>query len=94
MIGKYEFEFYFPILKDVRNEILNTMKTIYFNVPKKTRILDIEDIDSFVDERISLMQAKTYKYMKVLFHKYQKKHVFYQAPFEHDGMKDKYYHVF
>jgi outer membrane lipoprotein-sorting protein len=94
MIGKYEFDYYFPILKDVRNEVLNTMKTIYFNIPKKTRILDIEDMDSFVDERIALMQAKTYKYMKVLFHKYQRNHVFYQAPFEHDRMKDKYYHVF
>jgi hypothetical protein len=94
LIGKYEFDYYFPILKDIRNEILNIMKTICFNTPDKSRILYIKSIDNYVEDRIVMMQAKTYRYIKILFHKYQRDHMTYQAPFENDTTKDAHYHVF
>lgn len=99
MLGKYEFELYFPVLKDTRNEILNSMKTIYFNIPNISTILYIKNMDVYVDERIIKMQSITYKYMKALYHKYNKSNTnrssfSYQAPFENDMMKDKHYNIF
>ena len=95
MVGKYDFEQYYPMLKDIRNEILNTMKTVVFNTPSlQSTHIDVPDLESFIDEKVALMQATTYKYMRSVFHKYNKKHMSYNAPFESDGMKDTHYHVF
>lgn len=94
MLGIYNFNLYFPILKDIRNEILNSMKTIYFNIPNISTILYIKNIDLYVEKRITTMQSITYKYMKVLYHKYNKSNLSYQAPFENDTMKNDHYHIF
>lgn len=94
MIGKYEYDSYFPVMKDIRNEILNIMKAIHFNIPNISRIIDIKNIDEFLDSRIVAMQSKTYRYIKVLQHKYGTNKHRYQAPFEYDSSKDKNYHLF
>lgn len=95
MTGRYKFENYFPILKDIRNEILNSMKSIIFNTPRsKSTFLDKDNVEQFIDDKIIMVQAITYKYMKSLFHKYKIKHMNYNPPFENDMMNDKYYHIF
>lgn len=95
MIGKYDFEHYFPILKDIRNEIMNTMKTMVFNTPSlNSTYVDVADLEAFIDERVIVMQSITYKYIRSLYHKYNKVHMSYNAPYENDVMKDMHYHVF
>lgn len=94
MLGKYDFKTYYPILQDTRNELLNIMKTIYFNVPNISTILDIPDLDKVVDDTVTRMQAKTYKYIKIVYHKYAGSEVIYQAPFQHDPMKDNVYDIY
>lgn len=95
MTGKYKFEQYFPILKDLRSEILNSMKNIIFNIPRSKSSYLIEDnLEQFIDDRIILVQSITYKYMKTLFHKYKKNHMDYNPPFEYDAMKNNNYHIF
>ena len=98
MLGKYDFGLYFPIIKDIRGELLNTMKTIYFNIPKQSKVLSIPDMDVYVDKQIELVQAFTLKYLKILYHKYAKTQqalgVGYKAPHEHDRYKSDMYHMF
>lgn len=94
MLEKYDYRTYFSILKDIRNEILNIMKSIYFNVPKISTIIDIPDLDKYIEKRILIIQSITYKYMKIAYNKYSQDHVTYNAPFEYDSMKDDRYDLF
>jgi len=97
LIGKYDINLFFPILQDIRTEILNKMKTIYFNTPNISTIIELDEnpnIDIFIEKQIAKVQAFTYKYMKILYNKYNKFHLSYQAPFEFDSMKDTMYFMF
>jgi len=94
MTGKYDFGTYFPLLRDTRNELLNTMKAIYFTLPKISKIMHIDDLDLYLEDKIVLMQAKTNRYMKVLIHKQGVQASRYGPPYENDGMKDRYYNLF
>jgi hypothetical protein len=84
MIGKYDHKLYYPILKDIRNELLNTTKTIVFNVPN----------DSSLEKNTEHLKNITYRYMKTLYHKYPLSHITYKAPFENDTNKNNHYHAF
>jgi len=104
MLGKYDFELNFQILKDIRIEILNSMKTIYFNIPNISTIIDIKNMDNYIEQRIIKIQSITMKYLKIAYHKYKKNnidgfgkfvsHMSHEAPFEYDEMKDKHYNIF
>lgn len=96
MLGKYDFESYFPILKDIRKELLNLLKSLCHNAPRISKIRDIENIDTFLERQTVLMQAKTYKYIKIVHHKFAKahSHTVYEAPFESDPTSDVHYNVF
>lgn len=85
MIGKYEYKLYYPILRDIRNELLNTTKTIVFNVPND---------DSSLEKTFESLKDITYRYMKILYHKYPVTHFTYKAPFENDTYKNNHYHAF
>jgi hypothetical protein len=91
MIGKYEVDLYLGMLKDIRSEILNIMKTIYFNIPNVSTILYIDDLDNYVETRIQKVQAITYKLLKVIGRKYQKN---VKPPFDCDMNKDNHYALF
>ena len=90
MLGKYDFKLYYPILKDVRIELLNTMKTIYFNIPRQSTVMDIPDLDVQTDEQIKVIQTFTHRYMKILDHKFDR----VEAPLEYDSHMDNHYHTF
>ena len=96
MLEKYDYKLYFPILKDLRNEILNIMKSIHFNTPDISTILEVPNLDDFINKRTKLMQALTYKYLKVIYHKFNKDRTFshYNAPFENDYTKENHYELF
>jgi hypothetical protein len=94
MLGKYDFELYFSVLKDIRNEILNSMKTIYFNIPTISTTIYIKNLDTYIEQRIIKIQSITLKYIKIAFHKYNKNNLTYQAPFEYDKLKDSHYNLF
>jgi hypothetical protein len=94
MLGKYDYELNFQILKDIRNEILNSMKTIYFNIPNISKILDIKNIDNYIEQRIIKIQSITGKYLNIVYHKYGKYHLALEAPYEYDKSRDKNYNIF
>lgn len=91
MIGKYDFALYFPVLKDIRSELLNTLKAITFNIPNMSSIVAIPDLDAFVDKKVRHIQAITYKLIKIVCHKY-KKH--YKPPYDLDPHVECHYALF
>jgi len=94
MLGKYDYETNFSVLKDIRNEILNSMKTIYFNIPTISITIDIKNLDKYIEQRIIKMQSITGKYLKIVYNKYGKNHLTLEAPFEYDNLKEKHYNIF
>jgi hypothetical protein len=91
MIDKYEFSLYYPMLVDTRHEILNILKTIYFNIPNISTILSIQNLDEYVEKRIKQLQAITYKLMKLLCQKHKKP---FKPPYPVDKGKDSHYALF
>lgn len=87
MIGKYEFSMYYSVLRDTRSEILNSMKSAHLNIPDVSTILYIADIDEYLERRIRLVQAVTYKLMKLLCHKHG---AGYKPPLENDAFDEHY----
>jgi hypothetical protein len=97
MIGYYDYQTYFPIIKDLRFEILNMLKATTFNLPKQSTVLPIDDIDNYMDEKLAFIQARTYKYIKILHHKYGSKRnstTSYESPYDYDPGSDNYYNMF
>lgn len=94
LLNKYDYETYFPILKDIRAEILNTMKGVYYNIPDISRIILIDNINDYLEERIFKLQAKTYRYIKILYHKYGSSKDKYEAPFDNDSSANNHYSMF
>jgi len=91
MIKKYDFDLWYPVLKDIRAEILNTMKSIYLNIPNVSTILYIKDLDVYLEKRIRIVQAITYRFIKIVCHKYNKS---YKPPHEVDFTQDSHYALF
>ena len=97
MIGYYDFQTYFPIIKDLRFELLNLMKTGTLNLPKQSTILPIDDLDKYMEKKTAFIQSLTYKYIKILHHKYggSKTNVLnYEAPNNFDPLSDNQYDMF
>ena len=96
MLMKYDYHLNFQILKDLRHEILNIMKSMHLNIPSISKILAIPDIDKFIIDRTKLLQGLTYKYLKIMYHKFTKEKTYsnYQAPFEYDYAKEANYELF
>jgi hypothetical protein len=96
MLTKYDFHLNFPVLQDLRNEILNIMKSIHYNTPDVSTILDIPNLDTYINLRTKRMQALTYKYLKIVYHKFVKSRTYmnYKPPFSFDSAKEKNYELF
>jgi hypothetical protein len=91
MLGKYEFKIYYQILRDIRIEILNIMKGSYYSLPNISTILTIPDINAYMEKRIRTVQAVTYRYLKIICHKYKQP---FKPPAEFDVAKDNHYALF
>lgn len=97
MIGYYDFQTYFPIIKDLRFELLNLMKTTTFNLPKQSTILPVEDLDKYMDEKTAFIQALTYRYLKIVHHKYggeKTNTLSYESPYSFDPANSDQYNMF
>ena len=97
MVGYYDYQTYFPIIKDLRFEILNMLKVTTFNLPKQSTVLPIDDLDKYMDEKLAFIQARTYKYIKILHHKYgnsKRSTSSYESPYDFDPGSDQYYNMF
>ena len=73
LIGKYEYILYYPKLYDLHREIGNHIKSFTFNLPDISGVLDIENIDDYMNKKYKHINAMTYKYLKVIYNKYNKK---------------------
>lgn len=73
MIDKYDACQYFPIVRDIRRNVLNFLSSITLNTSSVSRVVDIPNIDTFVEKRIRDIQGITNKYINVLRHKYKEK---------------------
>ena len=76
MIQKYDACSYIPILRDIENEILNTLSMLVFDLPDISTTIDIENIDTFMQIKIRDIQSLTQKYMTILKHKFKCHHRF------------------
>jgi len=71
MIGKYDVHTYYAILKDLRKEILNAMHSSFFDIPQYSTTFDSPDLIKQLQTATKRVQAITYRYLKVLSHKYR-----------------------
>ena len=86
LIGKYDGCSFLPILSDIRIEILNIMSTLVFNLPQISTIVDIKDIDIYVDKQTRNIDAILQKHIKIAYHKYNLSctHLRYNGPKEYN----------
>lgn len=71
MIQKYDPCTYITILQDVSKACLNTLARSTFNIPKVSTIIDIPDLDEYMEGKIRALQAIMESYMQVLKNKYR-----------------------
>jgi hypothetical protein len=70
VIGKYDACTYSDILKDIQREILQKLSITIFNIPSISTMVDIPDINTYIDTKKRDLHALTNKYMNILKHKY------------------------
>lgn len=96
MIGKYDVQTYYAILKDIRKEILNELHSSFFDVPQYSTTFDSPDLIKDMKLELKRIQAITHRYMKVLSNKYRKqlRHEFYNDTSGIDPLRDTRYDIF
>lgn len=96
MIGKYDVETNFIILKDIRYELLNALQTTTYNIPNTSRVFDGKDLDERLKIAIIKLQALTYRYVKIIYKKYHDviEHKHYKGTREYDPLKNNRYHMY
>ena len=96
MIGKYDVQTYYAILKDIRKEILNAIHSSFFDIPQYSTTFDSPDLNKQMKVATKRMQAITYRYLKVLSHKYRKQlfHDTYKDASGIDPQRDARYDIF
>ena len=90
LVEDYDCVAYFPILCDLRIEILNHMSELFMNVPQFSNNVR-GNIYEKIDRAIKQIQACTYKCIKIVSHqckKLRKIDVQYKAPFPVVSSKD------
>ncbi len=70
MIEKYDSFTCIPILYDLQKVIINSISTFVFNIPSISRIVDIEDLDSYMNEKTKRLLNILSKYMRIVTKKY------------------------
>lgn len=70
MIEKYNACSFYPILRDLRREIMNILASLVFNMKPYSNILDIPNMIEFTQLRTRNIQTITWRYMTIVKHKY------------------------
>lgn len=96
MIGKYDIDTNYTILQDVRYELLNTLQSYHFKIPDYSTTFDGGNLVDRLSISIAKLQALTYRYMKILHKKYQRKlpHAQYKGETALDKLKSNKYHIY
>jgi hypothetical protein len=96
MIGKYDVQTYYAILKDIRKEILNALHSSFFDIPQYSTTFDSPNLIKDMQLELKRIQAITYRYMKVLSNKYRKQlyHESYTGTAGIDPHRDVRYDMF
>lgn len=96
MIGKYDVETNFVILKDIRYELLNALQTSSFNIPNISKVFDGNNLDERIKTAIVKLQALTYRYVKIIYKKYHNiiDHEGYKGTQEYDPLRNNKYHMY
>lgn len=71
MIEKYDPCTYTHILQDLVKQCISTVSSAAFSLPKVSTIIDIPDIDEYMEKKTRQLQAIMESYMEVLKHKYR-----------------------
>lgn len=71
MIEKYDACMHIQIMKDVRKEILNMMSALTLNVAPVSKIIDLKNMDQFIETKKRDLQGITGKYLSILRNKYK-----------------------
>lgn len=85
LIGKYDPCTYIPILKDIQKHVVILLSTTIFNLPNTSTIIDIPNLDQFIERKTMDIKAILGKYMTILKHKYYKQcsHQFNLIEYDH-----------
>jgi hypothetical protein len=96
MIGKYDIETNFVILKDIRYELLNALQTSTYNIPNISKVFDGRNLDERIKTATMKVQALTYRYVKIVYKKYHDvlDHKQYKGTREYDPLKNDKYHMY
>lgn len=96
MIDKYDVQTNFVILQDIRQELLNTLQSYHFNIPKDSATFDDADLDERLRVSIAKVQALTYRYVKIVHKKFKKQlaHISYKGTTGVDPQKNNHYHIY
>lgn len=70
MLGKYDPCTYIEIIRDIYRSILNILSSCTFNIPKRSTIVDIPNLDDYMIQKTRDLQAVLSKHIYVLRHKY------------------------
>jgi hypothetical protein len=90
--GKYDYTLYYPVIKDIRNNMINHLFSMYFNFPKYSTVKGVDDMDEYLYKRIKYVQAFTYRYMKILNNKFALAPL-HAPPFGNDATRDNHYSI-
>jgi hypothetical protein len=84
MMGKYEPGLYIGELHDFKNEILELMREFVYILPKVSTVVDIPDLDNFVEKKTLQFNELLSRYIRIVSHAYPDVVVSrtYEPPFE------------
>jgi hypothetical protein len=94
MIGKYPYDHYIQVIKDLRHEILNISKAFIFSVsPRSSTLKHIKDLDQFMKQWHDSLVSLTNKYLVILNNKYLKnKPYLAHPPYEYESYNHSQYY--
>lgn len=88
MIEKYQPSLNIPVLHDIHLEILNVLSQCIFIMPKVSKVLDIPDIDTYMERRIKDIDAILQNFEQMVTNKFCAKgkcdHLTYNSPKPND----------
>lgn len=70
LIGKYDSSTYLSIIMDIQKEILMLFDNTIYNIPSISTMLDIDNVDIFINTKKLQIHSITSRYIQILKRKY------------------------
>jgi Ca2+/Na+ antiporter len=87
---RYEYGLYYPVMRDIRRNMINHLYSMYYNFPKYSTVRGVDDMDEYLYKKIAYVQSYTLRYMKILNNKYATSPL-HIPPFANDDNYDPAY---